>query len=311
MAKSYNIAYPNYESLGYVVATANLYDKHDRSAPSDFHWKVLKCRMIIFSHSSVLASPDKCDVKQVHIIFPRRGEDYDRLNSLFLRFSLIQDGDIRKVDSDIYKMCFYYTMGAKMAPTWNTLGYNYFINNRNFLTTAGIQEGIQCFYSVKDNIITLELKPVKINLMRCNDKYYPGECIRVLPSLNKATIEEYYESVPKTSDFKCYKDLRRHWKNIHGYRLPEEERPCYSVRFWRGEPLTYPDICLTRAFPIITPMSKSAEKAVLENFINCLMSKMSYMLGYPLNINREICEHNESHVETQAVSLCTPTQHGK
>ena len=47
-------------------------------------------RMIIFSASSILSCPDKKDVKQIHVIFNRIGNDYDRLTSLFLKFSLIQ-----------------------------------------------------------------------------------------------------------------------------------------------------------------------------------------------------------------------------
>lgn len=46
--------------------------------------------MIIFSASSILSCPDKSDVKQIHIIFNKTGNDYDRLVSLFLKFSLIQ-----------------------------------------------------------------------------------------------------------------------------------------------------------------------------------------------------------------------------
>lgn len=46
--------------------------------------------MIIFSNSSVMASPDKDELKRIHIIFNKIGDDYDKLNSLFLKFSLVQ-----------------------------------------------------------------------------------------------------------------------------------------------------------------------------------------------------------------------------
>ncbi|XP_050675532.1 uncharacterized protein C18orf63-like [Leptidea sinapis] len=302
---------PRLESLGYVVATANILDKHDRSAPSDYHWKILKCRMIIFSHSGVLASPDRNDVKKVHIVFPRYGDEYDRLNSLFSKFSLLQDGEIRHVDIHVYLECFRYTVAAKIAPLWNTIGYNYLINNREFLTASGPQDGLKYSMNANSNsdAIVLQLKPIKINLLRSNDIFFPGECVRVLPSLNKATVEEFYENLPKIGDFKSYKDLRRHWKNIHGYRLPEEERSYYSVRFWRGDPLTYPDICLLRLFPTITPILKSAENVVLEKFLCHLKHKMPTILRTPLEIiGRPNMPVNETFLDTQAVSLCTPTQ---
>lgn len=46
--------------------------------------------MIIFSKSSILACPDKKDIKLVHILFNKVGDDYDILNSLLLKFSLLQ-----------------------------------------------------------------------------------------------------------------------------------------------------------------------------------------------------------------------------
>lgn len=50
----------------------------------------------------------------------------------------------------------------------------------------------------------------------------------------------------------------------HGYRLPEEEVLSYcAVQFWRGEPLTYPKLCVLRHFPIITPIPKPAEVSYL------------------------------------------------
>ncbi|KAI8427701.1 hypothetical protein MSG28_002151, partial [Choristoneura fumiferana] len=146
----YLLKNPQLSDTGYIIAIANLKDKHDRSTPSHYHWKILKCRMIIFSNSSILACPDKTDEKQVHIVFNKVGDDYDKLNSLFFKFSLTQAGAIRSTTPEIFQMCFNYTFTAKMAPIWNTLGYNYLINNRDFLTTSGIQEGVQFHISSDD-----------------------------------------------------------------------------------------------------------------------------------------------------------------
>ncbi|XP_023954724.1 uncharacterized protein C18orf63 [Bicyclus anynana] len=312
----YTIPNSNFNNLGYLKVVANINDKHDRSAPSNYHWKVLKCRMIIFSASSLMACPDKSDLKEVHIIFNKLGNDYDRLTSLFMKFSLSEAGPICEVTSEIYQMCFHYTMSAKIAPAWNILGYNYFINNRNFLTETGPQDGVRYKIAMHESTLTLQLKPVKIHILKYKgEKYGEGENIRVLPSLNKGIIEEHYDALPKSATFKCYKDLRRHWKNIHGYRLPENEIPSYyTVRFWRGDPLTYPAICLTRNFPIITPLPKPSERLILTNFISCLKSKMPNYLGIPLTIEANHADNYSGNVnhemsDTQAVSLCTPTQY--
>lgn len=55
--------------------------------------------MIIFSNSSILACPDKNDVKQVHIIFNKFGDDYDKITSLFMKFSLSQVSNLMNVHS--------------------------------------------------------------------------------------------------------------------------------------------------------------------------------------------------------------------
>lgn len=47
---------PNFKMLGYITAVANLSDKHDRSAPSDYHWKILKCRYVQQDLTSVRAT---------------------------------------------------------------------------------------------------------------------------------------------------------------------------------------------------------------------------------------------------------------
>ncbi|CAH0603239.1 unnamed protein product [Chrysodeixis includens] len=309
---------PDVNELGYVIAIANLNDKHDRSAPSHYHWKILKCRMIIFSNSTILACPDKNDLKQVHIIFNKSGDDYDKINSLFLKFSLVQDGGIQLVTPEIFRLCFHYTMTARLAPIWSALGDNYLINNRDFLTQKGPQEGVQFEISVNDAYTIIEIKAVKLNLMVTEKDFFPGEWIRVLPSLNKAIVDENYETLPEVAKFKSYKDLRRHWKNIHGYRLPEEETSYYTIQFWRGEPLLYPKLCVIRNFPIVTPVPKSLEKTIISRFLSCLNSKMSSFLGTPLIIKMHTTQFendatvpNVSFPETQNVSLCTPTQHSR
>lgn len=43
----FHINKPSFKNLGYLKIVANITDKHDRSAPSDYHWKVLKCRYVI------------------------------------------------------------------------------------------------------------------------------------------------------------------------------------------------------------------------------------------------------------------------
>lgn len=40
----FNVQNPDFVKLGYIIAIANVDDKHDPSAPTNYHWKILKCR---------------------------------------------------------------------------------------------------------------------------------------------------------------------------------------------------------------------------------------------------------------------------
>lgn len=40
----FNVKNPEFDKLGYIIAVANVDDKHDPSAPTNYHWKILKCR---------------------------------------------------------------------------------------------------------------------------------------------------------------------------------------------------------------------------------------------------------------------------
>lgn len=64
---------------------------------------------------------------------------------------------------EIFQMCFKYTLTAKMAPIWNTLGYDYLINNRDFLTTSGMQEGVQFHISSDGKVYSLTLSDTVSN----------------------------------------------------------------------------------------------------------------------------------------------------
>lgn len=61
-----------------------------------------------------------------------------------------------------------------------------------------------------------------LSLNKHNNKYFIFWFVSSIPtyfSLNKAVIEEYFNSLSSTGNFKCYKDLRRHWKNIVSFYL--------------------------------------------------------------------------------------------
>ncbi|VDI51369.1 Hypothetical predicted protein [Mytilus galloprovincialis] len=55
----------------------------------------------------------------------------------------------------------------------------------------------------------------------------------ILPSMKKGTIVNITHELPDDGPFRSYKELKRHWKNHYGYRLPEEEEGMiyYQINF--------------------------------------------------------------------------------
>ncbi|GLH04763.1 U2 small nuclear ribonucleoprotein auxiliary factor 35 kDa subunit-related protein 1, partial [Gryllus bimaculatus] len=74
-----------------------------------------------------------------------------------------------------------------------------------------------------------------------------SQWVYVLPSLKKGKIVYINQHIPASCPYKTYKELRRHWKNMYGYRIPEEENsPYYTISFNLMNPTlyTYPSACV-------------------------------------------------------------------
>ncbi|XP_013401295.1 uncharacterized protein C18orf63 [Lingula anatina] len=56
------------------------------------------------------------------------------------------------------------------------------------------------------------------------DEYSLGnQWFYVLPSMKKGKLVAVTCSLPTDGVFRSYREMKRHWKNMHGYRLPENE----------------------------------------------------------------------------------------
>ncbi|KAL4239551.1 hypothetical protein ACF0H5_000363 [Mactra antiquata] len=209
--------------------------------------QVVKCREFIFTEAEVIGSPSP-DITE---------------NSFYL---IAHTTPCYEVTSELYQSCLRYTVQTRLSPSWNRVG-EWLVQGRDFLTHKGCANAVKMDITVvKDELyFTLEASIVKLvplhvtdlditpkNLEQfvsktCSeinyDHIYSNWCY-VLPSMKRGSIMAISHAIPEESPFKTYRDLKRHWKNMYGYRLPEHEEDVhfYQIRFgpFGGNLFTYP-----------------------------------------------------------------------
>ncbi|XP_064641601.1 uncharacterized protein LOC135496283 [Lineus longissimus] len=103
----------------------------------------------------------------------------------------------------------------------------------------------------------------------------------VLPSMKQGKVVHVCHKLPNNGPFRSYRDIKRHWKNSYGYRLPEDEDGViyYQIYFKLiGEQLfTYPECCVRPRDINILP--RTDPKPILQAFLSDLQNKISNLCG--------------------------------
>ncbi|XP_033754812.1 uncharacterized protein C18orf63-like [Pecten maximus] len=170
------------------------------------------------------------------------------------------------VSPAMYQACLRYTLVARIAPNWNKTG-EWLIQGRDFLTSNGYVNAVKLDITVNQGemYFSLDATTVKFLPLQVEDLDIYGKCYKefmenhhaeidecaigspwshVLPSMKKGKVVGVTRTLPQNGPFKSYKDLKRHWKNTYGYRLPDSDDGViyYQVHFrpLGGRIFTYP-----------------------------------------------------------------------
>ncbi|XP_067652749.1 uncharacterized protein C18orf63-like [Haliotis asinina] len=267
--------------------------------------QIIKCREIIFTEPDILASP-AFDVENCfYVVLQQSLFKTGRLQNRFQKIGLETSKPYHATPA-LYQSCLRYTIIAKMAPTWNKAG-EWMVQGRDFLTHTGYANAVKMNLTVNRDelfvsllatsikfpplqVIDLDVDQNFLNALRMNQldsikdmSLYNCWC-HVLPSMKRGRICSVSRNVPDDGPFKSYRDLKRHWKNTYGYRLPdtEEDMIFYQISFRQngGKLFTYPSVCLRAAdmqqIPRIDP------KPILIAFIQDLHNKLPSVCDHPL-----------------------------
>ncbi|XP_077285611.1 uncharacterized protein LOC143910874 isoform X2 [Arctopsyche grandis] len=331
-----------FDELTCFVCTIDEHEKRDKSAPSVFHHRILKCRILIFSMQEILSAPNHKNNLQIYVIFQRSTNINETLQECLNKNKLrvLQSAE---VNANIFEACLKYTLIAKMAPLWNQIETNLLVKGRDFLQTRQPLKAIILNVFVFDNSVILEIKCLKIRLSPIqiddlnvanntldyfnqmpnaiiSENSLMNQWVHVLPSLKKGQIISVNKELPQSALFQNYKDLNRHWKNIL---------------------YTYPSVCLQTSKPLQIVPTADTIRIIKNDFLFDIRQRLSHVLGYSTNFdyfndpdtfghnptslhdfscfkkenfmnqNDSSMENIESNIDnnfTQQISLCTPTQ---
>ncbi|KAK6184715.1 hypothetical protein SNE40_007127 [Patella caerulea] len=219
--------------------------------------------------------------------------------------------DPYRVLPSLYQTCLIYTLTAKIAPMWNKVG-DWLLHGRDFLTHNGYTNAIKMNLIVNSKELYMSLTGTS---MRCPhvqiddldaSSEYLGKMFQghphfeileldqwcyILPSMKKGRIVSVSRNIPQYDcPFQTYRDLKKHWKNTYGYRLPETDDDLlyYQVSFLPlgGRLFTYPSICIRsrnlQSMPRVDP------KPVIATFLLDVHSKISQICGHPFKFQPKI-----------------------
>ncbi|XP_048732931.1 uncharacterized protein LOC125649413 isoform X3 [Ostrea edulis] len=287
---------------------------------------IIRCRELIFTEPDIIATPSFNSDNVFHLVLKRALFNTGKLQTRFSKIGL-QSSDPQAVTSALFQSCLHYTLLARIAPSWNKAG-QWLIQGRDFLSHQGYLNAVKIDLVVTHTQLHMSLTASTIRfpvLQLCDIEVLPasqrkfmedqnfvisGESIgstwcHVLPSMKKGEIINVSRQLPTDGPFRTYKDIKRHWKNSYGYRLPEDDVIYYQIHF---KPLgdrvfTYPNVCLRardiHCLPRVDP------RPILVAFMQDLKNKMPTVCGYRLQL--------QTKANYLTMDLCSANQkeHGK
>ncbi|XP_052815181.1 uncharacterized protein C18orf63-like [Mya arenaria] len=273
-----------------------------------FQPQVIKCREFIFTEPGVIGSPSPDIIDHTfHLIASASLVASGKLQNRLTRIGL-QVSSPYEVQTELYQACLRYTIIARLSPNWNKAGV-WLVQGRDFLTIKGCVNAVKMDVAVVHDELyfTLEAAMLRISPMQVTDLdivgksldhylTHPGASLEkgqiasdwcyILPSMKRGRIASISHEIPEDSPFTMYRDLKRHWKNTYGYRLPETDEGInfYQIHFGKfgGKLFTYPFMCLRPRE--LQRVSRVDPKPILRAFIIELQAKFPTVCGLPIKL---------------------------
>ncbi|XP_029186645.2 uncharacterized protein LOC114954260 [Acropora millepora] len=290
---------PNLEGLTAVKATIQTqnHDKINAIQP-------LCSRELIFTEPNVLVSPSQEERNQLFIVAQESVFQSCTFKELLQKLNILTTEQVDLTKS-LFQFCMSFTLKQKLAPLWNKAG-QFLVQGRDFMLQSSKLNAIALELNISDKVC-LGLQAYSLKLQPCQPEHFTASTVAlqrfhaskeavicyaaisddlcfVLPSLKRGRILNITHELPEDSPFKCYEDLRKHWKRMYGYRLPQEENVFYNVHFYyiQGKTFTYPASCIRSSQGMIS--ARCDYQLIFSSFLRDLLSRMPAVCGKPLSL---------------------------
>ncbi|XP_068712086.1 uncharacterized protein C18orf63-like [Montipora foliosa] len=260
------------------------------------------CRELIFTEPNVLVSPILEEKNQFFLVAQGTVFQSSKFKELLQKLN-IQNTESVDLTRSLFQFCLSFTLKQKLAPLWNKAG-EFLVQGRDFMLESSKLNAVTLELNISDKIC-LGLQAYSLKLQPCKPEHFTAstsalerfytskeavigdaaisdDLCFVLPSLKKGRILSITHEVPDDSPFTSYEDLRKHWKQMYGYRLPQEENVFYNVHFYyiKGKIFTYPGSCIRSSDVLVSARCDHA--LIFSSFLRDLSSRMSCVCGTPL-----------------------------
>ncbi|GLV38816.1 hypothetical protein CBL_05815 [Carabus blaptoides fortunei] len=281
------------------------------------------CGQLLFENSFVLACPNLEGLFGIYVVAKESYFKDGTLHEYFKKRNL-KPGQPNYLYKHIYEECCYYTITAKLAPKWNMIS-NYLVRGRDFLTATNAIDAMHLTININnkgDTSFGFQISRIKLASMTLDKldlhksklaelnskkfvelKKYETKTIRVLPSLKRGNIVSISKTIHENCAIKNYNDMKRHWKNTYGYRLPETDDAMFymEVSFFNGSfVFTYPSVCVRPYEPVF--MQRVDPGPVVAVFMADLLKTVPTILGDTYKVPSHLSAPNH---ELNAVSQPT------
>ncbi|XP_064611999.1 uncharacterized protein C18orf63-like [Liolophura sinensis] len=273
--------------------------------------RILKCRELIFTEPDIIATPSFGDDCSITLILQHSVYVTGRLQARFQRIGL-KASKPSSVTQALFQACMMYTLHAKLAPSWNKAG-QWLLQGRDFLTRTSCLNAVKMSLTVTANDVSMALQATALRTSpyQLNDLNLPtsvqkeflnepqpvipetflmNSWCHVLPSMKKGKIVGVSRVIPEDSPFKTYRDLKRHWKNTYGYRLPDTDDNILYYQIYFGPVghtlFTYPHVCLrSREFHVLPRVDP---RSIYVSFLQDVTAKMPTVCGQCLSFKPKV-----------------------
>ena len=268
-------------------------------------FQVVLCKHLLYSEPGLLGFPLKGQIKSFLICLSKKYFNTKKIQNRLAKNTLTIE-KVEQASPESFLNCMNFSIFTKLSPQFNAVA-EYYVDGENFLWFESRLSAFTADFYIVPNRVDIHLKTYSISLpvLRIDQLNVPSghlipyqnnpmvdfipqefignkRCL-VLPSLKKGNIVSIHKRFPPNDCFPNYHSLKLFWKNVYGYKLPENEKAIFFINISFGFSKSfflYPSCCIRYSEPIIL---KRQNLHIIENLYNLLRESFPSICGFSVS----------------------------